>query len=170
MKYRYIEIQSDGRGSYYVVADGQALSLHDDVKVAEAVRHALVAEVAAQTDADGHQSRSFYWQADCVHRWNRWGPELTLEPDNPALPTATVEIAPEHVARLPGFANKWVWTCWCEVESGAWIGPFDTELAAMDACDLHFASGLTQLFWGDDTVDDINLEDEPPEPIPRVSS
>jgi hypothetical protein len=124
-------------------------------------------------DEENYSYADAYWQADCVHRWNRWGPERTMEPDNPALPTAIVEIAPEYAAQLPGFANKWVWTCWCEPECGAWIGPFDTALEAIAACNRHFASGHTKLFWGDGEVTDVEPlapEDELPDPTDTASS
>jgi len=54
--------------------------------------------------------------------------------------SATVELSPEMLARLPGFKDKWVYTCWIKEECGGWIGSFETARAAMEACEQHFGS------------------------------
>src|ERR1700751_6061995 len=92
-----------------------------------------------------------YWQQSCEHRWDRHSYELNMC-DQRGL-SATVGIANETMARLPGFKNKWVWTCWIRQECPAWIGPFDTAKAAMDACEAHFKSDHTKIFWPDEVTD-----------------
>jgi hypothetical protein len=64
--------------------------------------------------------------------------------------SATVELAPELVARLPGFKGRWVYTCWIKEECGAWIGPFESAQDAMRACESHFESNHGKLFWPDE--------------------
>lgn len=72
---------------------------------------------------------------------------------DPDRPTATVELAPALFDPFPEFAGKWVWTCWARSECGAWIGPFDEPEPAMAACEQHFASNHTKVFWPDRTED-----------------
>ena len=44
MKYRYIEIEPHGRGSFYLLADGQYVARFNDVRQAEQVRQQLIEE------------------------------------------------------------------------------------------------------------------------------
>jgi hypothetical protein len=74
---------------------------------------------------------------------------MTKEPG----PTATVEMTSDMVARLPGFKDKWVWTCWISAHRPSWIGPFDTAQAAIVACDAHFESGHKKIYWPEEVTE-----------------
>jgi hypothetical protein len=99
------------------------------------------------------------WRQKCEHRWDRWSdePNMVDELGPPSQSSkfgfvvpglsATVEIAPKHVARLPGFKGKWVHTCWALAECCAWVGPFETAQEAMKACDAHIESGHLLEGW-----------------------
>jgi hypothetical protein len=57
-----------------------------------------------------------HWQQECLHRWHRWSDEPNMFEE--AGHSATVELSPEMLARLPGFKDKWVYTCWIKEECG----------------------------------------------------
>jgi hypothetical protein len=88
-----------------------------------------------------------YWKQSCSRRWERQSAELNMC-GQPGL-SATVELAPEPVASLPGFKGNWVYTCWPRESCGAWIGPFDSADLARTACEAHFASDHREAFWPD---------------------
>jgi hypothetical protein len=88
-----------------------------------------------------------YWEQSCEHRWDRLSSEPDMREEGDL--SATVELAPELVARLPGFKGKWVYTCWIKEECAAWIGPFESAQDAMTACESHFDSNHRNLFWPD---------------------
>jgi hypothetical protein len=91
-----------------------------------------------------------YWKEDCAHRWTRWSNEINMLGDLATdRPIAVVEIAPVLFDQFPEFKGRWVWTCYARAECGAWIGSFDTPQLAIEACEKHFASKHTKLFWPD---------------------